>query len=105
MRLDVAVAVRARHGQVAEDLAREDVGGPVEASHEGVARGLRSCGVVLVRARASTASPCSRKTLSTRCTPDAVAVASSLSERRHRRDDSKTRKPHGDAAVRPLGPS
>ena len=51
MRLDVAVAVRARDREIPKNLAREDVGGPVEAADEGVARGLRSYGVVLVRAR------------------------------------------------------
>ena len=42
MRLDVAVAVRARDREIPKNLAREDVGGAVEAADEGVARGLRA---------------------------------------------------------------
>ena len=48
MRLDVAVAVRARHREVPKDLAREDVGGSIKTADEGVARGLR---LYSVRAR------------------------------------------------------
>ena len=48
MRLDVAVAVRARDREVPKNLSREDVGGAVEAADEGVARGLR---LYSVRAR------------------------------------------------------
>ena len=55
MRLDVAVAVRPRDREVPKDLAREDVGGSIKTADEGVARGLRARGIVLVRARASTA--------------------------------------------------
>ena len=41
MRLDVAVAVRARDREVPKNLAREDVGGSIKTADEGVARGLR----------------------------------------------------------------
>ena len=46
VRLDVAVAVRARDGQVAEDLAREDVRRSIEAAHKCISRGLRARRVI-----------------------------------------------------------
>ena len=144
MRLDVAVAVRARDREVAEDLAlccfvvvclrdgvaclfcsptlwrvvhslefrkshrgtdREHVGGAVEAADEGVARGLRSCGVALVRARPQRRQPALR----IRHRRDAP-LTQSPQHRLSRKDAiaatmQQTLKTHGHAAVRALGPS
>ena len=100
MRLDVAVAVRARDREIPKNLAREDVRRPVEAADEGVARGLRFF-VVAVCSR-----PDGTMTyLSYSPTPGASLDAVDATRRNTPSPRFHDADAYGHAAVRPLGPS